>query len=811
MGQQSPRVLSTDPNAGEPLRTSGGAPRVLSTDPNAGEPLRVQASKQRGWFDTDFVTPPRPEDFPVVNLLKGAWNVAKEIPAGIVALAKDLPPRLDPDGSVHFPLEQSIKGIAGAHVNTGAQAVESFRGGDYITAGRKAMNAAVPVLGPVLDASEDTIQQGQIAEGIGEVGTNVLLTALGMRPKAAAVPGARPAGRVPRNPAEAAAVQFAREEGIPLDAATATGSQYLRSLQKRAGGSWGGANTVEAAQAAQGDALAAAADRLAQRANAGGPAVGPVEAGEGVRAALQGRVKDLHGQANRAYGRVRDAEAAAPEEMVQARPQKPEAAPHVTPEQSFLLRWLSKDLEENQFTPSSRMPAGARRLEEWQKAKTAEEFNEAVYSPRAAGTQTQSMFEALGIKGSRPEIAMRIERHLTGQKKDARLTKLADAFNEAFDGERFDFDLVSDDTLSALGIRRRDLRSPETLPDYAEAGAATFYPEWANPAAPRGGAAAGETAMRLAVDLRSAKDAMRPVLQQLEMEREVVGVLHGDKAKAAVALRGLVDGPDFASLSTVDAALSPIKKLASADMPQLRSRGQGLLSKLVSELDAAVKGRAQAAGGDVAQALSEGRAATRAKYQTADVMKRVAPKNREPRAVFDALTRNRDAGIQKLRDLQKQAPAEVPNVARALLEDLFDLPTATGGFKGADGAFARWHKIGGDTKAILFPDRGHRVALDRFFLLAKKIGENPNPSGTAQVLNATNLLAGIPMFGLAKLLYSQRGVNALTGVLEVSGTRPGAKIARAAALAQLSRAAKEAGVTLEGLPAAAEAEPGRQE
>lgn len=39
---QSPRVLSTDPNAGEPLRA--GSQRVLSTDPNAGEPVRV-ASK----------------------------------------------------------------------------------------------------------------------------------------------------------------------------------------------------------------------------------------------------------------------------------------------------------------------------------------------------------------------------------------------------------------------------------------------------------------------------------------------------------------------------------------------------------------------------------------------------------------------------------------------------------------------------------------------------------------------------------------------------------------------------------------------
>src|SRR5688572_27413447 len=104
MGQQG-RVLSTDPNAGQPLRTGGGAPRVLSTDPNAGEPLRM--ATKRGLLDR-----PTLDDFPVVNLARGAWNVVSEIPAGVKQLVTD------PVGSVQMMGE--------AQGRLGVEAKEAF-------------------------------------------------------------------------------------------------------------------------------------------------------------------------------------------------------------------------------------------------------------------------------------------------------------------------------------------------------------------------------------------------------------------------------------------------------------------------------------------------------------------------------------------------------------------------------------------------------------------------------------------------------------------------------------------------------------
>lgn len=808
MGQQSPRVLSTDPNAGVPLRTSGGGPRVLSTDPNAGEPLRVNVNRA--------IDHPHARTARIVGeAVRGVWNVANPI-EGAKAFGRMVIPEFVARGlgagdeeASQYGLLNTAANIGRAHADTGARAIEDFQSGDYLTAARRALNALIPIIGPGIDASTDKMMQGRIAEGLGEVVATAGLTAAGMRPKAPTVPGKSRPGRVPRNAAEAEAVQFARQEGIPLDAATATGSQFLRNVQKKAGSSWGGASTAETAQAMQGEALAAAADRLARRANDGGPAVTGVEAGEGVRSALQGRVKRFHGQANEAYSRLREAESQAPEEMVRARPKAPVAS-HVTTDQSFVLRWLAKDLEDHQFQPSSRT-RGARALDDWQQRGYGDE--DTSYALRVAGTPVQEMFHAIGIKGSRPEIAVKIEKFLTGQNKDPRFAALADALNQAWDGQNFDFDLVNDDALVALGVRRRDLKSPIGLPDYAEAGAARFFPdsEYTIPDAPSSAGGPGAEAMQLAIDLRPHKEALRPLFDQLQKEREITGTLHGDKARAALALESVINGPDYGSLTAVDRALGPIKRLASgADMRELRSPGQGVAARVAGELDTAVRGRAEAAGPGVSGALAAGRAATRSKHRTAEVMKRIAPNSREPRAIFDALTRNKDAGIAKLRDLQKHVPDEIPNVARAFLEDLFDVPTATGGFTNADGAWARWQKLGPDTKRILFPEPGHVKALDNLLLLAKKIGSNPNPSGTAQVLTATEVLAGIPAAALAKLLYSQAGVRAITGVMDLSVRRPSARVTRAAAVAQLSRAAQEAGVTLE-LPKAAEAERERQE
>jgi hypothetical protein len=74
-------------------------------------------------------------------------------------------------------------------------------------------------------------------------------------------------------------------------------------------------------------------------------------------------------------------------------------------------------------------------------------------------------------------------------------------------------------------------------------------------------------------------------------------------------------------------------------------------------------------------------------------------------------------------------------------------------------------------------------------LLAKKVAENPNPSGTAPVLTALNV-TGMPVANvLARLLFTRRGVQALTRGFEMALLPRGA--VRPAQIGELTRVVRE--------------------
>lgn len=302
--------------------------------------------------------------------------------------------------------------------------------------------------------------------------------------------------------------------------------------------------------------------------------------------------------------------------------------------------------------------------------------------------------------------------------------------------------------------------------------------------------------IKLAVDLTSTKAAMRPIYELLTRERELVGVLQGGKATALTALDRLMNAPDFAPLSVADAALGDLKAVArGARIPALRTQGQGIAAAAVRELDAAVRKAATDAGPDVLAALDEGRAATIAKHATADVLDRLTRgTNDEPVRVAGRLTAPNDSAVALLRELNAIAPDQLPKVGRSVLEGLLEKQTSTGVFgKGADGLFSAWQRLGPQTKAMLFRDRGLVRDLDNFFLLAKKIGENPNPSGTALTRSATQWLQMAPNWAVAKLLYSPRAVKFLTEGLRIPAAN---RAGQAAWMAELAAVAQESGVTL---------------
>lgn len=266
--------------------------------------------------------------------------------------------------------------------------------------------------------------------------------------------------------------------------------------------------------------------------------------------------------------------------------------------------------------------------------------------------------------------------------------------------------------------------------------------------------------MPLPVDVRQAKAALKPIRDRL---KNLYPVAKRDASAGYQALSNIVDGPDFQPLSVVDDNLGAIKAIVrEADMPEMRTVSQGLAAKSVEQLDQAVRSTARQAG--VMPALKAGRKATVYKYAAGDVLDGI---RQEPVRAFQQATLANDAGVAKLREIARFAPGELPKVGRAYLDDLIGKATAEGGFDRAAGLMASWQKLGPQTKAMLFQDRALIKDLDRFFLLAKKIGENPNPSGTARVATAFNVASGTLGYPLAKLFYTPQGVKLLTRGLQI--------------------------------------------
>jgi hypothetical protein len=323
---------------------------------------------------------------------------------------------------------------------------------------------------------------------------------------------------------------------------------------------------------------------------------------------------------------------------------------------------------------------------------------------------------------------------------------------------------------------------------------------------------------RFAVDVAPEQRALTPLYERLAREAELApGAVMGDKARALTALDRLIHGPSVTRLTVLDEVVSDLRTMAGANdsslMAEGRSAGQGIAAQMVQRLDAKVRSAARAAGPDILTALEDGRAATAAKWEALTVGELLAD---EPAGIFKQLTAPREGGLNKLRAVQQVAPEQVPHVARAVLDSLLDMATEQGRFGHADKLYAEWQKLGAQTKQLLFPRADLRAELDQFFLLAKRIAANPNPSGTASVNNIFNWFSTVGTYPLAKILYTPGGVRAVTRLLRQTPTaaRPATTAPRragqVAGWAEVAAAARRAGVSVP-LPQAADASDGPPE
>lgn len=296
--------------------------------------------------------------------------------------------------------------------------------------------------------------------------------------------------------------------------------------------------------------------------------------------------------------------------------------------------------------------------------------------------------------------------------------------------------------------------------------------------------------MSMPVDLKSIKAKLRPLAEQWRRQMPVAQ----QRADPGLhAIDNILGSHDYMPASIIDTDLSALKAI--------QRRGgsgpsQGLLGQVVSDLDGAVQRAVAEGGAEAVQALREGRAATVAKYNTDALLKDLVGRSDEPRRAYDRAVWSDDKSIDLLRQVKEAAPAELPKLGRAFLDNLFEKATAEGGFTRSQGLWSDWQRMGRETKDLLYGSRLSKD-LDDFFLLGKRIADNPNPSGSAYagwLATQGTYFAFDPVMGtvyqivpavLSRLLTNQRAVRTLTNGLRVSIR--GDRAAQVAAFGQLMR------------------------
>lgn len=700
------------------------------------------------------------------------------------------------------------------------RAKKAFDEGDYTSAAIHAMHWLMPVLGPILDKAGVELKEGKFAAGAGD--TAGLATAIFGTPKVLAPLERKltaPRSTLPAKPftpsnltaEELASNAFAAEHGIPLDAATATGSRFVGGVQKVAGESMFGSGPAERARIGQAENLNRVGEELAGKATA--QPVLPEQAGKSVADAITSVIQKLHNEANEAYGKLREFE---------ARPEHASDVPDANRSAGVKARQAVEEETLGRVVTDSERMELRRILEELENI----EYQNKTYHDAGRGRGGDLVVE--GRKGNAPvyhDINDEAASEMTAQDMKADIRKALQ------DGK------YRVGAKAALEVARKRAAGLVTEKPGVVAGKVSkpllpMGPGFGEPGSPGSPARPATQSMPLAVDMRDAKAALEPLYQRLKREGELAPLM-GGKAKTLYALDRLMTGPDYAPLSIADAALSDLKAISRTDgLPELRSPGKAGAAYAVKQLGEAIDLRAVQAGDEVFDALRKGRAATMAKHEAGDLLEGDLPDKAV--GTFDRLVAPRDANIELLRKVQQIAPKAVPDLARATLQRWLDTATerGTGKFMHADKLYAEWQKLGPATKRVLFPDPKLVESLDDFFLLAKRIGENPNPPNTAGTLIKVSevtvpmtalatmhplgalgsLASSAGLGGLAKILYSPEGVKALTTFLRsraakgatvggaVSSARPGA------ALIQLANAAKAAGVDL---PLAADRDQGR--
>jgi hypothetical protein len=661
---------------------------------------------------------------------------------------------------------ETAKSVLGAQGEQYVKAQQAFHKGDYLNASRYTLGWLLPLIGPAANEAGDLLGRGEYAAGAGQT--------LGMGAQPFVLKGVMGlAGRVSTagrlgvptelNPVQAETVGFADRQGIPLTVGQRTGNRAALGFETGTSRVPGFAGESARARNAQTAALTRTAENLRQRVepNLGAQEFTAEQVGTEVPAAIAARAKRFGAQANKAYEQLREIEQRPQNRLDIANTPEAEAA---RAEEAFnTMVDQSVDARLEAIRDSQR--GGATEMTGKTRRSYVDEdnpFDVGAVSGRFGG----GFLKSFGLEkvGNTPaEIAAAVERGKG---------KIYDRVRKVVREQVLDQD---------SGEIRQALRDVELPPAQAK------Y-------------------VTLPVDMKPVKAAVQPLYDELARRWPIA---KQQASEGFRAVENIVNGEDILSASDADANLSALKALQrEASDP----RSQRIINQAVREMDLAVRGAVTKGGPEAIAALDRGRALTRAKYEalnTGELLERGTLG--EPVKIFQKLTGRKDTQVNLLRQVQRQAPDQMPKVGRAFLEGLFDQATKEGGYNKAGTVANAWQALGDESKQIMFKDPGLIEDLDNFFRLSRRLAEGTNPSGTTPTfvgLEATregftyfirNPIKGT-VFGisgklLAKWLYNPRTARALAEGLRVPVSAPGA--ARVGSIAYLLKLAGEQGRQLD--------------
>jgi hypothetical protein len=227
----------------------------------------------------------------------------------------------------------------------------------------------------------------------------------------------------------------------------------------------------------------------------------------------------------------------------------------------------------------------------------------------------------------------------------------------------------------------------------------------------------------LPVDMRGVKQSLQPIADQIKQQ---LPVGQQQYSRGLQAVQNILSGDDVVPASVAEQNLSGLKAI---QRDAVNAKTKWLATRAIKQYQPTVDAAVAQAGPSAIDALRQGRQLTAAKYATQATADSLQT---EPVKLFNQLTSQKDLNINLLRDVAAKAPDSMPAVGRAYVEGLMDSAFAEAGQAKPGTVLTQWQRLGPETKKMLFQPQTIQN-LNDFFTLAKKVAENPNPSGTAYV------------------------------------------------------------------------------